>query len=60
MVKKCDEIAKQCDLDIILIMRDKKSDRIREVHTSQHMTLDDLNRMVEESARYQTLRYYRR
>ena len=40
-------------------MRDKKNDRIREVHTSQQMTVDDLNRMLDENKQYQTLRYRR-
>lgn len=50
LVKKCSEISKQCDLDIILVMRDRKNDRIREVHTSHELNLDDLNRMLHNDS----------
>ena len=59
LVKKCSEISKQCDLDIILVMRDRKNDRIREVHTSHQMNLDDLNRMLQNDSQYHTLKYRR-
>ena len=35
LVKKCDVISKQCDMDFIIVMRDKKSGKVREVHTNQ-------------------------
>ena len=39
LVKRCIDISEQCDLDIILVVRDKNTDRCREYHTSQEMTL---------------------
>ena len=57
MVKRCLDISKQCELDIILIMRDKKNDRVREVHTSHQLTLDDLNKLVTSNDRYQGQKY---
>jgi len=44
LVKRCIDISEQCDLDIILVVRDKNTDRCREYHTSQEMTLPYLNR----------------
>jgi len=44
LVKRCIDISEQCDLDIILVVRDKNTDRCREYHTSQEMTLPWLNR----------------
>ena len=41
LVKKCTDIAKQCDLDIILLIRDKNTDRCREFHTNPALTVDD-------------------
>ena len=42
LVKRCLEISDQCDLDIILIDRDKNTDRCREYHTSKGLTLPHL------------------
>ena len=42
LVKKCKNISDQCNLDIILVIRDRKSDRCKEYHTSQEMTVSML------------------
>ena len=39
LVKKCAEISKQSNIDIVLILYDQGSMRLREYHTSQEMTL---------------------
>lgn len=47
LIKKCDEISKQCDMDFIIVMHDKKSVKVREVHTNQQMTLQHLINMLQ-------------
>lgn len=59
LVKKCADISKQCDLDIVLVMFDRKNNRLREVHTNQGMTLNDLNRIILHDTNVQTLKYKR-
>ena len=39
LVKKCAEISKQSNIDIVLILYDQCSMRLREYHTSEEMTL---------------------
>ena len=55
--KKCAEISKQCDLDIVLVMFDRKNNRLREVYTSKNMTLDDLNGLIQDDEKSKTLRH---
>ena len=47
LVKKCTDIAKQCDLDIILLIRDKNTDRCREFHTNPALTVDDFIKKLD-------------
>ena len=42
LVKKCAEISKQSNIDIVLILYDQSSMRLREYHTSQHMNLSKI------------------
>ena len=35
LAKRCMEISNQCELDIVLIMVDRKGNKVREVHTNQ-------------------------
>ena len=46
LVKKCSEISSQCELDIILVLFDRKANKFREVHTSRELTVSDMNRML--------------
>ena len=59
LVKKCVEISEQCQLDIILVIKDKNSDRCREFHTSQELTVPSLVRALESNESQPTLRYER-
>ena len=59
LVKKCNDIAKQFNLDIILVMRNKKNDLLREVFTNQEMTLDHLDIMLQNNEKRGTLKYKR-
>ena len=47
LVKKCVEISEQCQLDIILVIKDRNSDRCREFHTSHEMTVPVLANALE-------------
>lgn len=42
MVKKSIEVSSQCQLDIILIIFDRRQNRYKEVHTSRDFTMDNL------------------
>ena len=54
LVKRCVDISEQCDLDIILIVRDKNTDRCREYHTNHEMTLPQLQNDMK-SLKYERL-----
>ena len=49
LIKRVGEISNQCDLEMILVMYDRKNNYVREVHTNRNLTLDTLNNMVTES-----------
>ena len=59
MVKKCVEISDQCQLDIILVIKDRNTDRCREYHTSHGMTVPDLVKALELNDTNHTLKYER-
>ena len=59
MVKKCVEISDQCQLDIILVIKDRNSDRCREFHTSHDLTVPDLVNALEQNEQNPTLKYER-
>ena len=46
MVKKCAEISKQSNIDIVLMVYDQCSMRLREFHTSKEMTLPKLLKIM--------------
>ena len=48
LVKKSVEISTQCEIDIVLIIFDKKYNRFREVHTNRGFTLDTVNQMMRD------------
>ena len=60
LVKKCAEIANQCDLEIILIMHDKKNNKVREVHTSKQMTLTHLNKLLDNGTTNKKIKHERK
>ena len=39
LVKRCVDISEQCDLDIILVIRDRNTQRCREFYTSHELTI---------------------
>ena len=41
MIKKSIEVGNQCQLDIILVIFDKRQNRYREVHTNPDFTMDN-------------------
>lgn len=49
LVKKCADVAKQFDFDIILVIMDKKSKRCREFHTNPHMSYHDLAQEIKKN-----------
>ena len=59
LVKKCKDISDQCELDIILVIRDRNSDRCREFHTSHQLTLPDLVETLKRDETLPTLKYER-
>ena len=42
MVKKSIEVSSQCQLDIILVIFDRRQNRYKEVHTNHDFTMDNL------------------
>lgn len=55
--KKCAEISTQCDLEILLVVYDRKNNRLRETYTHRDLTLNDLNRMVLSDQKGKNFRY---
>lgn len=57
--KKCAEISHQCDVDIVMIIRDRKFNRFKEYHTSKAITADHIadmmarTRNTKKAPRYQ-------
>ena len=59
LVKKCVDISKQLDLDIILVVNDKKTKRCREFHTSKEMTVEDIANGLQDTDSQMNLKYER-
>ena len=59
LVKKCKDISDQCELDIILVIRDRNSDRCREFHTSHDLTIPDLVDALKRNESLPLLKYER-
>ena len=57
LIKKCADISQQCELEIVMVIYDRKNDRMREVHTSKNLTLNDLHRMVLHQNKTQAYKY---
>ena len=57
LIKKCADISQQCELEIVMVIYDRKKDRMREVHTSKNLTLNDLHRMVLHQNKIQAYKY---
>ena len=57
LIKKCAEISSQCELDMVLLIFDRKNNRLREIHTSQDMTLKDVVNTVNSGVKDQTFKY---
>ena len=51
-VKKSLEISYQCDVDMIMLIFDKKYDRFQQIYTSDEFTLDTYNRIYAEDKAY--------
>ena len=47
--KKCAEISHQCDVDIVMIIRDRKFNRFKEYHTSKAITADYIADMMAQT-----------
>ena len=48
-VRKCVEISRQCNLNMVLVIYDKNNNKIKEVHTHQNMTLDTVEAIMKAS-----------
>ena len=53
--KKCAEIAYQCDVDIVMIIRDRKFNRFKEYNTSKTVSAEHISKMMSytKPPRYQ-------
>ena len=57
LIKKCADISQQCELEIVMVIYDRKNGRMREVHTSKNLALNDLHRMVLDQNKTQAFKY---
>ena len=47
--KKCAEIAYQCDVDIVMIIRDRKFNRFKEYNTSKTVSAEHISKMLADT-----------
>lgn len=47
-MRKCVQIARQCDIDMMLLIYDKSNNRFKEVHTNQEMTIESVNEILKK------------